>query len=105
PNVNSSQVAQGRLGLALALLTGQSFSAGVRQVAVLTFTIASPTSASSTPITFGDQPIPREIVDSSANTLQTSYSDGAITITTGFEADVAPRPNGNRAVTISAQLH
>lgn len=100
-NANTSQTAQGRLGLALALPTGQTFAAGTRQIIVVTFTIAASTSATGTTINFGDQPIPREIVNPSANPLPATYTAGTVTLTTGFEADVAPRPNGNGAVSIA----
>jgi uncharacterized protein (TIGR03437 family) len=101
-NPNTSQVASGRLGLALSLPFGQKFSAGARQIVVVTFTIASGASASSTQVGFGDQPIAREISDVSARALQASYTPGAVTIgATGYEGDVAPRPNGNGSVTIT----
>ncbi len=100
-NINASQTAQGRLGLALALPTGQTFAAGIRQIIVVTFTIAANTSATSTTINFGDQPIPREIVGPGANPLPATYTAGTVTLTTGFEADVAPRPNGNGTVSIA----
>lgn len=100
-NPNFGAAAQGRLGLAIALPAGQTLSAGTRQIAIVTFNVAAATSAASTPITFGDQPIAREVADNSANTLATSYENGVVTISSGYEADVAPRPNGNGAITIS----
>ncbi|HMZ22773.1 MAG TPA: Ig-like domain-containing protein, partial [Blastocatellia bacterium] len=98
---NLSQAATGRVGLVLALPSGQQFSAGVRQIAVVTFTIAANTSAATASLGFSDQPIPREVVDVNANVLGATYAGGAVTITRGFEADVAPRPNGNGAITVS----
>ena len=100
-NANTSQVGGGRLGIALSLPFGQKFNAGARQVVVVNFAIASGTSASSTPINFGDQPISREISDVNARALAAGFSSGAVAITSGFEADVAPRPNGNGSVTIT----
>ena len=100
-NVNLNQVASGRIGLGVAMPVGQTFAAGVRQIAVVTFTIAAATPPSITPITFGDQPIVREVVDINANELTTSYSNGSATITANYEADVAPRPNGNGALSIA----
>ncbi len=101
-NPNTSQVGSGRLGLALSLPFGQKFSAGARQIVVVTFTIASGASGSSTPVGFGDQPIAREISDVSARSLQANYAPGAVTIgAAGYEGDVAPRPNGNGSVTIT----
>jgi uncharacterized protein (TIGR03437 family) len=98
-NPNTSQASQGHVGVVLSLPSGQTFSAGVRQVVVVNFTIAANASSGSTNIGFGDQPVPREISDASARSLPTTYTGGAVTITQGIEADVAPRPSGNGLVT------
>ncbi|MGH9936532.1 MAG: hypothetical protein ACREAM_09815, partial [Blastocatellia bacterium] len=90
-NVNTSQAGSGRLGVALSLPFGQKFSAGARQIVVVSFTIASGASAGSTPVGFGDQPITREISDTNASALQATYTPGAITIAAG----AALRPNGS----------
>ncbi|HKQ79714.1 MAG TPA: hypothetical protein VJ810_38830, partial [Blastocatellia bacterium] len=102
-NTNTSQVGGGRLGVAVSLPSGQKFSAGARQIVVVTFSIAGGASASSTQVGFGDQPISREISDTNAGALQANYVAGAVTITlnSGFEGDVAPRPNGNGSVTVT----
>ena len=100
-NTNASQAGSGRLGIALSLQFGQKFSAGTRQIVVVTFAIASGASASSTQLGFSDQPIAREISDTNAGALQANYAPGAVALTSGFEADVAPRPNGNGTVTIT----
>jgi hypothetical protein len=100
-NANNRQTGSGRLGIALSLPFGQKFSAGARQIVVVTFTIASSASANSTPVGFGDQPIAREISDVNARALQASYAPGAVSLTSGLEGDVAPRPNGNGSVTIT----
>ncbi|MGH9944727.1 MAG: pre-peptidase C-terminal domain-containing protein, partial [Pyrinomonadaceae bacterium] len=98
---NNNQAAQGRFGLAVALSPGQTFSAGRRQVVVVTFTAAQ-TSVSNTALSFGDQPVARGVSDAGANALAATFSAGTVTFTTGFEADVAPRPNGdNGRVTIT----
>ncbi len=102
-NVNGLQTGQGRLGVAISLPSGQSFAAGTSQLMVVTFTVANNTQAASASVGFGDQPISREVVDATANPLPASYAAGTVTISTGYEADVAPRPNGsgNGTVTIS----
>jgi hypothetical protein len=100
-NANTSLAGSGRLGIALSLPTGQKFSAGARRIVVVNFSVASGASANSTPIGFGDQPIAREVSDTNANALPASYTPGAVTLTSGLEGDVAPRPNGNGAVTIT----
>lgn len=99
---NSTQNAQGRLGVVLGLPAGQSFSAGTRQVAVVTFTIAAATTAQTTPLGFGDQPTARELASSGATPLPADFVAGQVSITPGgIEADVAPRPNGNNNGVVS----
>jgi len=100
-NANTSLASGGRLGIALSLPTGLKFPAGGRQVVVVNFSVASGASANSTPIGFGDQPIAREVSDTNAKALLASYTPGAVTISAGIEGDVAPRPNGNGAVTVT----
>ncbi|MDQ3009873.1 MAG: hypothetical protein M3X11_04125, partial [Acidobacteriota bacterium] len=98
-----TQTAQGRLGITLALPAAQKFAAGARQIANVSFTVAANAIPATTQISFGDQPISRQVVDASANILPATYTSGAVTVTPGYEADVAPRPNGNNngAVTIA----
>jgi hypothetical protein len=93
-NVNAGQAAQGRLGILLAFPAGQKFSAGSRQLVSVAFTLAPNTAAFSTTIGFGDQPIAREIADVNASPVPAIFTPATITIQ-GYEADVAPRPNGN----------
>jgi hypothetical protein len=74
-----------------------------RQVFLFTFAIAPNAPIGPTQIALGNSPISRSISDAFGNTLtEVSYADGAVTIalpgSTGFEADVAPRPNGDNAV-------
>jgi uncharacterized protein (TIGR03437 family) len=99
-NINTTQTAQGRLGIVLALPAGQKFAVGARQLVVVTFTIAANATAGSVTINFADQPIGREISDVNAMPLQSNYVPGVVNITPGFEGDVSPRPNGNESVTI-----
>lgn len=101
---NPGQVAQGRLGVSVTRPPGQAFAAGTRQALLITFTSASGAMAGSTPIGFGDQPVAREVVDTAANRLPATFTGGQVTILPGgYEADVAPRPNGdnNGTVTLS----
>jgi uncharacterized protein (TIGR03437 family) len=98
-NTNASQASQGRYGVTLSLPGGQTFGAGARKILNVSFTIAANTSAPSSNVGFGDQPVSREISDPNASPLPSIYTPGAITITQGVEADVAPRPTGNGSVT------
>ena len=47
-NVNPAQAASGRIGVTLALAAGQSFTAGVRQIVVVTFAVAANAAAGAT---------------------------------------------------------
>ena len=101
-NINTSQVGQGRIGVALALPSGQAFSTGARQIVVVTFSVAN-TSATNTSIEFGDSPIRRQVSNANAQTLDATYQ-GCSNITiapAGYEADVTPRPNGKNDGSIS----
>jgi N-acetylneuraminic acid mutarotase len=100
-STNTNQTAQGRLGIALALAAGQKFAAGTRQFAVVTFTTPASLASGMTQIDFDDLPSAREVSDVNANALPASYQGGSISIVSGFEADVAPRPQGNGSVTIT----
>ncbi|MEK7832420.1 MAG: hypothetical protein AAB401_15115 [Acidobacteriota bacterium] len=100
-NTNASQAGQGRFGVALAFPATQKFAAGVRQVVVVTFSVAANANFGTTNINFGDQPVQREVADVTANALTTAYTGGAVTITKGYEADVNPRPDGDNNGTIA----
>ncbi len=94
---NISQIGSGRVGLAVARAAGQAFTAGVRQVLKLEFAIKAGLVDTSVPLTIGDNPITREVSDVTANELPAEFQAGTVNVVTvvGFEADVAPRPNGN----------
>ncbi len=94
--VNPNQAAQGRLGVVLSLPAGQQFNAGVRQIAVVSFKIPANAAVGATSVSFGDQPVRREVVDPNARSLTADFLSRQVLITPeGFEADAAPRPNGN----------
>ncbi|MFN0108882.1 MAG: beta strand repeat-containing protein [Blastocatellia bacterium] len=97
-NVNSSQFAQGRIGVQLALPQGQHFNTGSSQVANVTFTIKPTTVATATVIEFSDDPVTRGATDTNGNAVTGTYAAGNVIITPGLESDVTPRPGGNGAV-------
>ena len=78
--INDIVVATGRLGLAIALPAGQTFATGDREIVVVSFAVDSNTSADSTRIEFGDQPVAREVVDANVNQLATVWMSGLVTI-------------------------
>lgn len=79
-NVNTSQVGLGRVGIGIALSSGQTFVTGTRQLVTLTFSVPASSSLNSTTIGFGDLPITREVVDATANVLPTNFTAGTITL-------------------------
>ncbi len=79
-NLNTTQLALGRIGVGIALSSGQTFAAGTRQLVTLTFNVPASSSVNSTTIGFGDQPIVREVVDATANVLPTTYTAGVVTL-------------------------
>jgi hypothetical protein len=79
-NVNAAQVGSGRLGIAMAQSAGGTFTAGTRQLLVLTFNVA-PSASGSTVIGFGDQPVFREISDPAVNILPATYASATLSIT------------------------
>ncbi len=100
-NTNNAQAAQGRFGIALAFPANQKFVAGVRQIVIVTFTVAANASFGTTNVGFGDQPVQREVADTTANPLTATFTGGTVTITKGFEADVTPRPDGDNNGTVT----
>jgi subtilisin-like proprotein convertase family protein len=69
--VNSTQAAEGRIGIALALPSGQTFRAGNDEAVILRFTPRRPTVPLSAH--FDDLPIPTTAVDSNARPLAVGH--------------------------------
>ena len=94
-NANASQVANGRVGVALALPAGQKFSAGTHPLVHVIFTINPNTAADSTRLEFGDQLIAREVVDVNVNVLSAAWLGGTVTIekTTSVKETASEAPS------------
>ncbi len=100
--INTNLAASGKLGVALSLPANSIFAPGTQEVAVINLALGIRPNSIQTPISFGDVPILRQISDSKAQVLPATYAGGTLTITgASFEGDVAPRPNGDQAVTIT----
>lgn len=79
--VNASQAALGRIGLAVALQVGKNFAAGNRGLVKLRFIPTGGMGDVNTKINFGDQIISREIVDANAGVIpNVSYTGASLTI-------------------------
>lgn len=94
-NTNLSQAAQGRYGITISLAAGQRFDAGTRQVLVLTAVVQTGINATTTPISFVDAPTVRRVTDVNGVSLSVNYTPGTVTVASGYEGDVSPRPNGS----------
>jgi GH25 family lysozyme M1 (1,4-beta-N-acetylmuramidase) len=102
-NVNANQAANGQLGIALAMPTGQTFTSGTLELVRISFTAVSGTSGSAS-LSFGDAPIAREIADASANSLYGTYAGGSVAIVTGsaqLTVKAATPPDGGIGGTTS----
>jgi len=78
-NVNASQAGAGKLGIVMALGTGNSFAAGSHEVVKLNFTAAT-TATCDAVIALTDQPVPRQVSDPAASALPASYVNGTVAV-------------------------
>jgi hypothetical protein len=100
--VNAGQAANGLLGVGVGLPADAVFAAGTQEVALVTFTAAVVTNATSTALGFGNQVVKSQLVDANANPLPANFAAGVVTIApTPIAGDVWPRPNGDAVVTIA----
>jgi uncharacterized repeat protein (TIGR01451 family) len=101
--VNASAIAAGSLGVAVALPAGQTFPEGSGELVRLTFRPVLSATPLSSLFNFADHPIPRQLADAGAKTLPVTWGD-FVTLTIAaadFEADVFPRPDGEKLVSVS----
>ena len=78
-DVNANQTANGRVGIILALPTDVSFRAGTRQLVKVNFQAVTAASVESV-IAFTDQPVPRDVSDTNALSLVTTYVNATISL-------------------------
>jgi hypothetical protein len=89
------------LGLAVALPADAVLAHGTQDVVVVSFLVAPVFNQTTTAITFGDLPTLRQLSDAHAQVLPSVYAPGSVLIADAqIEGDLAPRPDGNRAVAI-----
>ncbi|MBK9709621.1 MAG: SBBP repeat-containing protein [Acidobacteria bacterium] len=85
-NTNPNFAQQGRVGIAMAMPAGATIAAGTRKIATLTFSLPLSASGETLLITFGDQPVVREVVSVLAEVLTVNWIQGTLTV---------PRPLAN----------
>jgi hypothetical protein len=99
--VNSNQAASGVLGLGVDQFSG-TFAAGTNDVFDVTFQISPVTNATTTILSFGNQPISELVSDAQAQALPATWMPGSLLLpATPLEGDVSPRTNGNEVVNIN----
>jgi hypothetical protein len=97
--LNTNLLPGGKVGIGIGLPANAAFGAGIRELVKLNFVATPPGAATTTPVTFGDQPALRQVSDVLAHTITATYSNGIVTIPfLGFEGDVAPRTNGDGVI-------
>ncbi len=78
-DVNANQVANGQLGIILALPTSSAFSSGTRQILKVSFQAVSSNSVNSA-VMLTDLPVRREVADTNALPVGASYANGIIEV-------------------------
>jgi hypothetical protein len=91
----------GTVGILVGLPSGATFAPGTQEIAQVSFISAGSSKTISLPITFGDLPTKRELVDPTPAALAANYIPGQLVLThSAFEGDVTPRPDGDGSVTV-----
>jgi len=73
--VNTEQADNGRIGVLLTLPPGQKLSSDVRSLMAIHFSAAADGSLSDAQVSFGDDPVAREIADAEANPLPAAFEE------------------------------
>ena len=100
--LNTNDLGSGRIGLGVGLPADTSLPRGTQEVVVITFLVAPVINQTTTTISFSDLPTLKQLSDAHALVLPALYSSGSVSISDSqLEGDLAPRPDGNRSVTIA----
>ena len=76
--IDASQLADGHLGVSLALPAGQAFDQGDRELAVISFTVAAGETGRLTRVRCDDQPVTRQIASATGDVLTATFLDGSV---------------------------
>jgi uncharacterized repeat protein (TIGR01451 family) len=91
----------GAVGVGIALPSGTTFAPRTQEVAEISFMSQVAAKPYTAALSFGDQPVARQLSDATAHPLAANFIGGQVSLSrSAFEADVAPRPDGDGAVTI-----
>jgi len=100
---NTTQAANGKIGVAVQLPAGETFAAGTQEVVRVTFSsaILSGSQPVVTPVNFTNQPINKLLFDVQGNKMATNFINGSVTLSPSvLEGDVAPRTTGDQSLDI-----
>jgi hypothetical protein len=75
---DASRIADGRVGVSLALPAGQAFDQGDRELAVISFTVAAGGTGRLTSVCCDDQPVARRIASTTGAALAATFLDGSV---------------------------
>ena len=79
PRTDPNNANNGQLGIGLIFFSNLT-AGNNKQILTLQFTIAGGVGAQNVPITFGDEPAPRDVTDVNANSLPANYVNGAVMV-------------------------
>lgn len=100
---NLAETANGRIGVAVGLGAGETFSGGTQEVVRVLFNtmILGGSTSNSTPVNITNTPVNRLLANVAAQALPANYSNAAVVLfPTDLEGDASPAPNGNRSLDI-----
>lgn len=80
-NINTAQLGSGRVGFAIALRGGRVFSAGTRQLLIVTFTVPTSGNQNTSIVSFVDDPIRNEVVNANADPVEATFSQATLSFT------------------------
>ena len=81
--VNATELAQGRVGIALLLPSGQRFFAGTHRAIKLAFSAVGEADGVTTSLEFVDQPVTRRVVNEEAESLVAEFISARTTLRSG----------------------
>lgn len=99
---NTSQVSTyGRIGISIANPVGANMGTGVCTVATVSFAVKSTAQPKGYGFSFTNTPVVRQVSDTNAYAVSTTWSIGNIGLFSGYEAEIIPRTTGTLAAVVT----
>ncbi|HWQ92613.1 MAG TPA: LamG-like jellyroll fold domain-containing protein [Clostridia bacterium] len=100
--INTNLASSGKIGVAIGLDPGSTFTPGTRTILFLTFMTKFALNGANTTLSFSDTPVMRQLFDPTGKPISATFQGGTISLLPAqFEADVLPRPNGNQQILVN----